>query len=183
MGLIPPPPYPAMNQDVHNGRMHSRLTFLVYLNGGFSGGGTTFFLPGEQVREDVMLKDLCGAGVLRAKTSLCHERLLALGDHDCNVSPENVTCMIKYILFLSYSIIRVSYVVRRQGPGHMAARGVQPQCGAVLCFPHGDAQGSLVHEGSVVEPGGVKYIIRTDVLYATSPALATVVEGQAEKRE
>ena len=81
----------------------SRLTFLVYLNGGFDGGATTFFLP--------------GAG----------------------------------------------------GAGHVAARGVQPQAGSVLCFPHGEGAGSLVHEGSAVAPGGAKYIVRTDVLYAARP--------------
>ena len=36
--------------------------------------------------------------------------------------------------------------------------------GSVLCFPHGDTAGSLVHEGSAVT-AGTKYIIRSDVLY------------------
>ena len=33
-----------------------------------------------------------------------------------------------------------------------------------MVFPHGDSAGSLVHEGSAVTQG-VKYVIRTDVLY------------------
>lgn len=33
-----------------------------------------------------------------------------------------------------------------------------------MCFPHGDAIGSLAHEGTSVSHG-VKYVIRTDVLY------------------
>ena len=74
----------------------SRLTFLVYLNEGFEGGTTTFYLP----------------------------------------SPE----------------------------GGLEARGVDPQAGAVLCFPQGNTA-SLVHEGSVVTSGGCKYVIRSDVLY------------------
>ena len=42
--------------------------------------------------------------------------------------------------------------------------------GAVLCFPHGEAEESPVHEGSAVDAslGGekYKYVIRTDVLFA-----------------
>jgi len=52
-----------------------------------------------------------------------------------------------------------------KGFPHIEARSVSPRVGNVLCFPHGDVLGSLVHEGSEVAPGGVKYIIRTDVLY------------------
>ena len=88
----------AFVEDVHDGRVYSRLTFLIYLNAGFDGGGTTFFLPGEV-------------------------------------------------------------------EGHIDAWGVEPCAGACLVFPHGDATGSLVHEGSCVAPGGVKYVIRSDVLY------------------
>ncbi|GFH20364.1 oxidoreductase-like protein, partial [Haematococcus lacustris] len=44
------------------------------------------------------------------------------------------------------------------------AWAVAPLTGNVLCFPHGDTAGSLVHEGSAVT-AGVKYVIRTDVLY------------------
>jgi hypothetical protein len=86
--------------DAFPGERISRLTFLIYLNDGFDGGATTFFLP----------------------------------------SPER---------------------------GHLFAHSVQPKQGSVLCFPHGEHAGALVHEGSSVEPGGVKYIIRTDVLYST----------------
>ena len=48
----------------------------------------------------------------------------------------------------------------------LEARGVSPRCGNVLVFPHGDTMGSLVHEGSAVT-AGVKYVIRSDVLYET----------------
>eukprot|EP00038_Savillea_parva_P002573 m.115539 g.115539 ORF g.115539 m.115539 type:complete len:650 (+) comp10882_c0_seq1:101-2050(+) len=48
--------------------------------------------------------------------------------------------------------------------GTLHARGVTPRAGTILCFPHGDTAGSLVHEGSAVT-SGKKYIIRTDVLY------------------
>ncbi len=84
-------------EDVHGGAAVSRLTFLVYLNDGFAGGGTTFFTPGA-------------------------------------------------------------------AEGDVEARGVCPRAGAVLVFPHGD-EGALVHEGSAVEGGGRKYVIRSDVLF------------------
>lgn len=48
--------------------------------------------------------------------------------------------------------------------GVLAVQGVAPRAGSVLFFPHGDAQGSLVHEGSCVTKGG-KFVIRTEVLY------------------
>lgn len=35
--------------DAFNGEKHTKLTFLFYLNGGFEGGATTFFLPGNTV--------------------------------------------------------------------------------------------------------------------------------------
>ncbi|KAG0226823.1 hypothetical protein B0O80DRAFT_392024 [Mortierella sp. GBAus27b] len=83
--------------DAHGGTRMSRLTFLVYLNDEFEGGGTTFFTP-------------------------------------------------------SYDV------------GFMDARAISPRAGSILCFPHGEAAGSLLHEGSPVIKGA-KYIIRADVLY------------------
>jgi hypothetical protein len=50
--------------------------------------------------------------------------------------------------------------------GVLEARGVRPVAGNALVFPHGDTAGCLVHEGSAVLTG-VKYIVRTDVLYRT----------------
>ncbi|KAF9200807.1 hypothetical protein BGZ49_008947 [Haplosporangium sp. Z 27] len=83
--------------DAYGGTRWSRLTFLVYLNDEFEGGGTTFFTPSADF-------------------------------------------------------------------GFMDARAVSPRAGSVLCFPHGEAAGSLLHEGSPVLKGA-KYIIRADVLY------------------
>ena len=52
----------------------------------------------------------------------------------------------------------------------MDATPVMPRQGDILVFPHGDAQGSLLHEGSPVLPSNgtmydAKYVIRTEVLY------------------
>ncbi|KAJ3180199.1 hypothetical protein HDU85_004202 [Gaertneriomyces sp. JEL0708] len=48
--------------------------------------------------------------------------------------------------------------------GVMDAFPVRPRTGCVLCFPHGDTTGSLLHEGSALAKGA-KYVIRADVLY------------------
>ncbi|KAJ6498554.1 hypothetical protein C8R47DRAFT_1112078 [Mycena vitilis] len=48
--------------------------------------------------------------------------------------------------------------------GVLEARPVKPRAGTVCVFPHGAAQGSLLHEGSGVTDGA-KYVIRTEVLY------------------
>ncbi|WPV16659.1 hypothetical protein CLAFUW4_07625 [Fulvia fulva] len=48
--------------------------------------------------------------------------------------------------------------------GVITAYPVQPIMGSVAVFPHGEAKGALLHEGTgVVE--GTKYVIRTDVEY------------------
>ena len=86
------------SDDAFNNTLHSRLTFLVYLNDGFEGGETVFYVPHPSINNCIF------------------------------------------------------------------AQPVQPQMGSVLCFPHGSAVDSLVHEGSAVVKG-VKYVIRTDVLY------------------
>jgi hypothetical protein len=48
--------------------------------------------------------------------------------------------------------------------GELEARSIKPLKGSIACFPHGDAIGSLAHEGSSVITGA-KYVIRTEVLY------------------
>mmetsp|Transcript_36677 Transcript_36677/g.79881 ORF Transcript_36677/g.79881 Transcript_36677/m.79881 type:complete len:602 (-) Transcript_36677:18-1823(-) len=97
--------------DAFNGDRRSRYTFLIYLNDGFEGGGTTFYLPAEDIRK----KDGDGGG--HGKSGIGFETVV-----------------------------------------------VKPSCGSVLCFPQGNTA-SLLHEGSRVTGGGVKYVVRTDLLY------------------
>ena len=57
-----------------------------------------------------------------------------------------------------------TFFVPRNGKSGLDAHPVEPRMGSVLVFPHGDARGSLLHEGSGVG-SNAKFIIRTDVLY------------------
>lgn len=50
----------------------------------------------------------------------------------------------------------------------MNAYSVKPIQGSIIMFPHGETEGSLLHEGTGVRKGSepsAKYVIRTDVLY------------------
>jgi hypothetical protein len=50
----------------------------------------------------------------------------------------------------------------------MNAYSVKPIQGSVVMFPHGETEGSLLHEGTGVRQSSkpsAKYVIRTDVLY------------------
>ena len=52
--------------------------------------------------------------------------------------------------------------------GSMNAYPVKPIQGSVAMFPHGETEGSLLHEGTGVHQGtkpSGKYVIRTDVLF------------------
>lgn len=52
--------------------------------------------------------------------------------------------------------------------GSMNAYPIKPIQGSVAMFPHGETEGSLLHEGTGVRQGttpSAKYVIRTDVLY------------------
>ncbi|KAL6862480.1 hypothetical protein ACO1O0_002713 [Amphichorda felina] len=53
--------------------------------------------------------------------------------------------------------------------GTLNAYPVRPVMGGVAMFPHGDARGALLHEGTGVRRGA-KYVIRTDVEYDVEPS-------------
>ena len=124
--------------DAFDGDRHSRLTFLVYLNDGFTGGATTYFLPGP---DDAVATDADGSECSPGTAAVDNSGGGAGGGEG-------------------------------EGVGHIEVRKVEPQLGAVLVFPHGSASGSLVHEGSAVGTG-VKYVIRTDVLYTSKPVVTS----------
>lgn len=67
----------------------------------------------------------------------------------------------------SFSAGQTTFFLPSTSEGILNAYPVKPTAGCALVFPHGDTRGSLLHEGSPVGEGGVKYVIRTDVLYNT----------------
>ena len=78
------------------------------------------------------------------------------------------------LLFLSdgYTGGRTLFYVRREGGGVETEReavGIATPKGAALCFPHGFHPLHCLHAGEPVA-SGVKYIIRTDVLFALPEA-------------
>ncbi|KAI5455386.1 hypothetical protein NCC49_000199 [Naganishia albida] len=66
--------------------------------------------------------------------------------------------------------------------GNLLSFRIAPVQGAVLVFPHGDARGSLLHEGSPVGDGGWKVVIRTDLLYEAE-GFGEFAPGKAKKRK
>lgn len=66
--------------------------------------------------------------------------------------------------------------------GNLLSFRIAPVQGAVLVFPHGDARGSLLHEGSPVGDGGWKVVIRTDLLYEAE-GFGEFAPGKTRKRK
>lgn len=65
-----------------------------------------------------------------------------------------------------------TYFLPSAKEGSMNAYSIKPIQGSVAMFPHGETDGSLLHEGTGVKRGtkaSAKYVIRTDVLYDVDP--------------
>ena len=95
------------------------------------------------------------------------------GEYITDISKGKVRSRLTFLIYLTEGFnggATTFYTATQHEPGVLSARGVVPQRGAVLCFPHGEAEESPVHEGSAVDAslGGekYKYVIRTDVLFA-----------------
>lgn len=77
------------------------------------------------------------------------------------------------------------FVPQAGAEGALDAQPVQPRIGAATVFNHGDTGVPLLHEGSSVTKGA-KYLLRTEVLYASARAPealkeATRLRGLARK--
>lgn len=109
------------------------------------------------------------------------------GEYLTDASDGKQRSRLTFLMYLSEGFLgggTTFYTATPGHPGTVSARAVLPREGSVLCFPHGDAEDSPVHEGSAVAPGpgGArhKYIIRTDVLFDVTPGSATGAEGGGE---
>ena len=102
-------------------------------------------------------------------------RLTEEGEYVTDASKGTLRSRLTLLFYLSEGFLGGNTTFYTATPGHpglISARGVAPREGCALCFPHGDAEDSPVHEGSAVGvgPNGVqhKYIIRTDVLFESA---------------
>ena len=117
-------------------------------------------------------------------------RLTEDGEYVTDASKGTLRSKLTLLFYLSEGFLggeTTFYTATPGGPGVVSARGVAPREGAALCFPHGDAEDSPVHEGSAVKvgPTGVhhKYIIRTDVLFETGKGLGSNPGRERENTE
>ncbi|KAK8870106.1 hypothetical protein IAR55_000676 [Kwoniella newhampshirensis] len=108
--------------------------------------------------------------------------------HDSSPSNDPLWSRYTLLVYLNSDIPRdtgaTTFFLPSSEVGTLDAISVAPVQGAVLCFPHGDTQGSLLHEGSAVGAEGRKFVIRTDLLYEAKgfgafkpPASVGVVQG------
>jgi hypothetical protein len=87
------------------------------------------------------------------------------GEYEFDKSGE-VTSYLTFLIYLNDDFTGGEtrfYSPAATGTG-LTARGVVPREGAVLVFPQANTS-ALIHEGSAVEGGAAKYVVRTDVLY------------------
>jgi 2OG-Fe(II) oxygenase superfamily len=79
---------------------------------------------------------------------------------DTTTSANNIKSYLTFLIYLNHDF--EGGETKFYLPHHLA-RGVVPRAGSILIFPQGNLA-SLIHEGAAVTKG-VKYVIRTDVLY------------------
>lgn len=97
------------------------------------------------------------------------------GKYVYDASPETArqTSLFTFLVYLNdeFEGGETTFFTPSVREGVMNAYPVRPVMGSVALFPHGDARGALLHEGTGVR-GGAKYIIRTDVEFDVEPGLA-----------
>jgi hypothetical protein len=107
--------------------------------------------------------------------------------YDASPAGQRQSSLFTFLIYLNddFGAGETTFFMPSMRPGVMNAFPVRPVMGSVLVFPHGEASGALLHEGTGVT-SGTKYIVRTDVEYDVDPAGAGVagtpdlrVEGDA----
>ncbi|KAL4798233.1 hypothetical protein BDV19DRAFT_357309 [Aspergillus venezuelensis] len=91
--------------------------------------------------------------------------------YDASPAENRQSSMYTFLLYLNdeFEGGETTFFVPAQREGVLNAYPVRPVMGAVAIFPHGEANGALLHEGTGVRKGA-KYIIRTDVEYDVKPS-------------
>jgi hypothetical protein len=83
--------------------------------------------------------------------------------HDSTTNTSSSSDIKSYLTFLIYLNDNFQGGETKFYLPHQLSRGIVPKAGSILIFPQGNLA-SLIHEGAAVT-SGVKYVIRTDVLY------------------
>lgn len=86
--------------------------------------------------------------------------------YDSSPSTARQSSLYTFLIYLNdeFEGGETSFFIPSVREGVLNAYPVKPIMGSVAVFPHGEAQGALLHEGTGVTKGA-KYIIRTDVEY------------------
>jgi hypothetical protein len=139
----------------------------MYLNDDFDGGYTTFYLP----RTNGATSSSSTSSTSSASSTSPKDANMDSGDDNVGEGKTEGTASGNVA---SGNVSNAADVEEggeeggHCGTGRLMGMGldahrVRPRQGSVLCFPQGN-MASLVHEGSAVTRG-VKYVVRTDVLY------------------
>ncbi|KAJ5145405.1 hypothetical protein N7448_002797 [Penicillium atrosanguineum] len=91
--------------------------------------------------------------------------------YDSSPREKKQSSMYTFLLYLNdeFEGGETTFFMPAAREGILNAYPVRPVMGAVAIFPHGEANGALLHEGTGVRKGA-KYIIRTDVEYDVDPS-------------
>jgi hypothetical protein len=92
--------------------------------------------------------------------------------YDSSPSDARQSSLFTFLIYLNDDFVggETTFFIPSVKEGVINAYPIKPIMGSVAVFPHGEAQGALLHEGTgVVE--GAKYVIRTDVEYDVNPTV------------
>jgi hypothetical protein len=86
--------------------------------------------------------------------------------YDASSAGAKQSSLFTFLIYLNdeFSAGETTFFIPSVREGIMNAYPVKPLMGSVAVFPHGEATGALLHEGTGVT-AGAKYVIRTDLEY------------------
>ncbi|THV44144.1 hypothetical protein BGAL_0719g00020 [Botrytis galanthina] len=90
--------------------------------------------------------------------------------YDSSPPEAKQSSLFTFLIYLNdeFDAGETTYFLPSAKEGSMNAYSIKPIQGSVAMFPHGETEGSLLHEGTGVKrssSASAKYVIRTDVLY------------------
>ena len=93
--------------------------------------------------------------------------------YDASPPEQRQTSLFTFLIYLNdeFESGETTFFLPSSQEGTLNAYPVKPLQGSVAMFPHGETEGSLLHEGTGVHQTSqpsAKYVIRTDVLYDTT---------------